>query len=191
MFALILLALPLGAWASGSFWVALAEVFYRSGALVFGGGHVVMPMLQAEVVPKGWVDLQTFLAGYAAAQAVPGPLFTFAAFLGAAAGGWLGAVLALLAVFAPGMLVLLAALPHWQRLRQSAQAQNAIAGVSAAVVGLLLAALLQPLLAGVVASAQDAALLALAALALLWGKWPAWLVVLGSGALGALTAAAF
>ena len=96
-----------------------------------------------------------------------------------------------LAVFAPGMLVLLAALPHWQRLRQSAQAQNAIAGVSAAVVGLLLAALLQPLLDGVVASAQDAALLALAALALLWGKWPAWLVVLGSGALGALTAAAF
>lgn len=191
LFALILLALPLWAWASGSFWVALAEVFYRSGALVFGGGHVVMPMLQAEVVPKGWVDLQTFLAGYAAAQAVPGPLFTFAAFLGAAAGGWLGAVLALLAVFAPGMLVLLAALPHWQRLRQSAQAQNAIAGVSDAVVGLLLAALLQPLLAGVVASAQDAALLALAALALLWGKWPAWLVVLGSGALGALVAAAF
>jgi len=191
LFALMLLALPLGAWASGSFWVALAEVFYRSGALVFGGGHVVLPMLQAEVVPNGWVDLQTFLAGYAAAQAVPGPLFTFAAFLGAAAGGWLGAVLALLAVFAPGMLVLLAALPHWQRLRQSAQAQNAIAGVSAAVVGLLLAALLQPLLAGVVASAQDAALLALAALALLWGKWPAWLVVLGSGALGALAAAAF
>jgi len=191
LFALMLLALPLGAWASGSFWVALAEVFYRSGALVFGGGHVVLPMLQAEVVPNGWVDLQTFLAGYAAAQAVPGPLFTFAAFLGAAAGGWLGAVLALLAVFAPGMLVLLAALPHWQRLRQSAQAQNAIAGVSAAVVGLLLAALLQPLLAGVVASAAHAALLALAALALLWGKWPAWLVVLGSGALGALAAAAF
>ncbi|MDO9611153.1 MAG: chromate efflux transporter [Serpentinimonas sp.] len=180
---------PLWAWASGSFWVALVEVFYRSGALVFGGGHVVLPMLQAEVVPSGWVDLETFLAGYAAAQAVPGPLFTFAAFLGAAMGGWLGAVLALLAVFAPGMLVLLAALPHWQRLRQSASAQRAMAGVNAAVVGLLLAALLLPLQAGVLASAQDVALLALAALALLWGKWPPWLVVLGCGALGALGAA--
>ena len=180
---------PLWAWASGSFWVALVEVFYRSGALVFGGGHVVLPMLQAEVVPKGWVDLETFLAGYAAAQAVPGPLFTFAAFLGAAMGGWLGAVLALLAVFAPGMLVLLAALPHWQRLRQSAPAQSALAGVNAAVVGLLLTALLLPLQAGVLASAHDLALLALAALALLWGKWPPWLVVLGCGVLGAVGAA--
>jgi len=189
VFVAALVLWPLWAWASGSFWVALVEVFYRSGALVFGGGHVVLPMLQAEVVPSGWVDLDTFLAGYAAAQVVPGPLFTFAAFLGAAMGGWLGAVLALLAVFAPGMLVLLAALPHWQRLRQSAQAQSAMAGVNAAVVGLLLAALLLPLQAGVLASAQDVLLLALAALALLWGKWPAWVVVLGSGVLGAVLAA--
>jgi len=189
VFVAALALLPLWAWASGSFWVALVEVFYRSGALVFGGGHVVLPMLQAEVVPNAWVDLDTFLAGYAAAQAVPGPLFTFAAFLGAAMGGWLGAALALVAVFAPGMLVLLAALPHWQRLRQSAQAQSAMAGVNAAVVGLLLAALLLPLQAGVLASAQDVVLLALAALALQWGKWPAWAVVLGSGVLGAVLAA--
>ncbi|HRA15395.1 MAG TPA: chromate efflux transporter, partial [Giesbergeria sp.] len=145
VFAALLVLLPLAAqWWPGR-GLALFDAFYRVGALVFGGGHVMLPLLQAVVVPPGWVTADTFLAGYGAAQAVPGPLFTFAAFLGAAMapwpGGGLGALVCLVAIFVPSFLLVAGALPFWEPLRRSAHAQAALAGVNAAVVGLLLAAL--------------------------------------------------
>ncbi len=171
---------------------SLAEisVFFRSGALVFGGGHVVLPLLQAAVVPAGWVSKDVFLAGYAAAQAIPGPLFSFAAFLGAAMNtapsGWLGGLLCLLAIFAPSFLLLIAALPFWQGLRRNAGAQAALMGVNAAVVGLLLAALYHPLWTSAIHQARDFSLLVAAVVALMFWRLPVWLVVLGCATAGAL-----
>ncbi|PZR56655.1 MAG: chromate transporter, partial [Stutzerimonas stutzeri] len=168
---------------------ALAQVdaFYRTGALVFGGGHVVLPLLQAEVVPSGWVDNDAFLAGYGAAQAVPGPLFTFAAFLGASMNsgpsGWLGATICLLAVFAPSFLLVFGALPFWERLRGNRRSQAALAGVNAAVVGLLLAALYDPVWTSAIKAAEHFILAVLAFAALSYWKLPPWLVVI-AGALG-------
>lgn len=167
--------------------VAVVDVFFRSGALVFGGGHVVLPLLQAAVVPPGWVSNEAFLAGYGATQAVPGPLFTFAAFLGAsmnvAPSGWTGGMVCLLAIFAPSFLLLMGFLPFWERLRRNVRTQAALMGVNAAVVGLLLAALYHPVWTSAILAPQDL-LMALAALvALMFWKLPPWLVVLaGSGA---------
>ena len=139
LFAVLLVCLPLAARLWPEHWLRLLDAFYRAGSLVFGGGHVVLPLLQAEVVPNGWVDGDTFLAGYAAAQAVPGPLFTFAAFLGAASGpapnGWSGALLCLLAIFLPSFLLVAGALPFWERLRHERRVRATLAGVNAAVVG--------------------------------------------------------
>jgi chromate transporter len=163
----------------------LAGRFARAGALVFGGGHVVLPLLEAETVGRGLVSETGFLAGYGLAQAVPGPLFTFATYLGALAppGGWGGALLATLAIFLPAGLLIAGALPFWSRLRTLPGARRALAGVNAAVVGLLGAAFLDPVLpAGVTSGAT--ALVALLALALLLAGTPAPLVVLGAGALG-------
>ncbi len=132
LFAVLLVCLPLAARLWPEQWLRLLDAFYRAGSLVFGGGHVVLPLLQAEVVPKGWVDGDTFLAGYAAAQAVPGPLFTFAAFLGAASGpapnGWSGALLCLLAIFLPSFLLVAGALPFWERLRHERRVRATLAG---------------------------------------------------------------
>ena len=190
-FILLLIGLPVLARATGSAAAELAAVFYRAGALVFGGGHVVLPLLQAEVVPRGWLNLDTFLAGYGAAQAVPGPLFTFAAFVGAARSvapnGWAGGLLALVAVFAPGMLVLLAALPAWSRLRHLARARSALAAVNAAVVGLLLATWLG-LLRPSMGSAADVLIALGAALALMSARVPPWLVALVCALAGAALA---
>lgn len=190
LFLLLLVALPLlAAWALNPT-LALVDAFYRTGALVFGGGHVVLPLLQAEVVPSQWVSNDVFLAGYGATQAVPGPLFTFAAFLGAsmthAPSGWLGGVIALLAIFAPSFLLIFGALPFWANLRKSPRTQAALAGVNAAVVGLLLAALYQPVWTSAVFTGYDAALALLALIALMVWKLPPWLVVLGCGVLGGL-----
>lgn len=190
LFLLLLVALPLlAAWALNPT-LALVDAFYRTGALVFGGGHVVLPLLQAEVVPSQWVSNDVFLAGYGATQAVPGPLFTFAAFLGAsmthAPSGWLGGVIALLAIFAPSFLLIFGALPFWADLRKSPRTQAALAGVNAAVVGLLLAALYQPVWTSAVFTGYDAALALLALIALTVWKLPPWLVVLGCGVLGGL-----
>ncbi|RPU98232.1 chromate transporter, partial [Pseudomonas aeruginosa] len=194
LFAALLVCLPLAAGLWPEQWLRLFDGFYRAGALVFGGGHVVLPLLQAEVVPSGWVDGDTFLAGYAAAQAVPGPLFTFAAFLGAASssgpGGWSGALLCLLAIFLPSFLLVAGALPFWERLRHSPRARAALAGVNAAVVGLLLAALYQPLWTQGILGAADFTLLLFALLALLAWRLPPWLVVLGCAMAGGLLAAA-
>ncbi len=144
LFTLLLIGLPILAWLGQSHAVALIDAFYRAGALVFGGGHVVLPLLQAETVNPGWVTPDEFLAGYGAAQAVPGPLFTFAAYLGFVSQGLIGAVLALLAIFVPGLLVLIAVLPYWNRFRQWVAVQSVMRGANAAVVGILGAALYQP-----------------------------------------------
>jgi len=164
-------------------------VFYRAGALVFGGGHVVLPLLQAQVVPPGWIDNDTFLAGYAAAQVVPGPLFTFAAFLGAAIplpGGVTGAIVALLGIFAPAFLLVIGALPFWHGALQRRALRSAVAGVNAGVVGVLLAALITPVATSALGSLADG-LLALAALAaLLGGRVPVWTVALACAGAGAL-----
>ena len=196
VFCALLAGLPLIAALQPEGWLARVDAFYRSGALVFGGGHVVLPLLQAEVVPPGWVDNEAFLAGYGAAQAVPGPLFTFAAFLGAAGqggyGGWMGGIVCLLAVFAPSFLLVAGALPFWERLRGDARMQAALAGINAAVVGLLLAALYQPVWSSAIHRPQDFALGLVALVALMFWKWPPWLVVaacgLAGGVLGALGA---
>jgi chromate transporter len=166
------------------------DTFYRVGSLVFGGGHVILPLLQAEVVPPGWVTREQFVAGYGAAQAVPGPLFTFSAYLGATMApepnGWVGAGLALVAIFVPSFLLVVGSLPFWDALRSRPAFQDALRGINAAVVGLLLAALYQPVWVSAILGPTDFAL-ALAALGLLalW-KLPPWLVVLLAAGAGAL-----
>src|SRR5437899_136578 len=134
IFAALLVALPILGAATGNQNVRLFDTFYRVGSLVFGGGHVVLPLLQAEIVPSGWVGNDAFLAGYGAAQAVPGPLFTFAAYLGAVVGGWKIAVLCLVAIFLPSFLLVVGILPFWETLRRRAKTQAALRGVNAAVV---------------------------------------------------------
>lgn len=168
--------------------LSMVDAFYRAGSLVFGGGHVVLPLLQAEVVPTGWVSNDAFLAGYGATQAVPGPLFTFAAFLGAstnqAPSGWLGGLICLLAIFAPSFLLVAGTLPFWEDLRHNARTQAALSGINAAVVGLLLAALYQPVSTSAIHTLQDFGLALVALLALMFWKLPPWLVVVGSGIAG-------
>ncbi len=182
VFFSLLLALPLLTRTVGSHAVAMFDSFYRSGALVFGGGHVVLPLLRAEVVLPGWVSDSTFLAGYGAAQAVPGPLFTFAAYLGTVMSmppnGWQGGLLCLVAVFLPSFLLVVGALPFWQALRGHPAIQASLVGVNAGVVGLLLAALYDPIWTTAIRSRADFGL-ALAAFALLlfWKVSPVLVVV--------------
>jgi len=187
LFFALLALLPLLASSTGSHALAQVDAFYRTGALVFGGGHVVLPLLQAEVVPSGWVDNDVFLAGYGAAQAVPGPLFTFAAFLGAsmndAPSSLFGAALCLVAVFVPSFLLVIGALPFWERLRSNRRTQAALAGINAAVVGLLLAALYDPVWTSAIKAPEHFVLALVALAALMYWKLPPWLVVLG-GAIG-------
>ncbi|WHZ11715.1 MAG: Chromate transport protein ChrA [Burkholderiaceae bacterium] len=188
LFFALLLGLPIlrQVWPSQA--LALVSAFYRAGSLVFGGGHVVLPLLQAAVVPSGWVANETFLAGYGAAQAVPGPLFSFSAFLGASMqlvpNGWIGAALCLIAIYLPSFLLVIGIMPFWERLRHSTRMQAALAGVNAAVVGLLLAALYRPVWTSAVTGAQDFALALIAMLALMAWKLPPWMVVLASGVAG-------
>ncbi len=162
--------------------------FYRSGALVFGGGHVVLQLLQASVVPQGLVSNDTFLAGYGAAQAVPGPLFTFAAFLGASMqtqpSGWAGGFICLLAIFAPSFFLVMGALPFWERLRRSVKTKAALISVNAAVVGLLLAALYNPVWTNAILQPQDFALAVIAFVALVFWAIPPWVVVIACGLTG-------
>ena len=180
-FAALLIGLPLLAWATPSTTLAVMDAFYRAGALVFGGGHVVLPLLEAEVVQSGWVSPDDFLAGYGAAQAVPGPLFTFAAYLGAVmgplGGGIFGAALALAMIFLPGMLLLVAVLPHWARFRRWDSAQALMRGANAAVVGILGAALYQPVWTSAILGSREFALALTGFLLLSVWKLPAWAVV--------------
>ncbi len=188
LFAVLLFGLPLAVAATGSHALALVNSFYRSGALVFGGGHVILPLLQASVVPPGWVGNDAFLAGYGAAQAVPGPLFTFAAYLGTVMGpaphGWEGGLLCLAAIYLPSFLLVVGALPFWNALRRFAGMQAALRGVNAAVVGLLLAALYQPVWTSAILGPRDFVLGLVAFLLLSFWRVPPWLVVI-LGALGA------
>jgi chromate transporter len=188
-FALLLFLPPLAA-TTDSQSVRLFDAFYRAGALVFGGGHVVLPLLQAAVVPPGWVTNDAFLAGYGAAQAMPGPLFTFSAYLGAAMipqpNGVLGALIALVAIFAPSFLLAIGLIPFWDTLRQRQNMQAMLRGVNAAVVGVLLAALYAPVWTAGVHTAAGFGLTLAAFLALMFWAVSPWIVVVA----GALVAAA-
>lgn len=187
-FALLLVGLPFLAEGTGDPTVGLFDVFYRAGSLVFGGGHVVLPLLQAETVQTGMIGYDAFLAGYGAAQAVPGPLFTFAAYLGAAAttppSGLLGAGIALLAIFLPAGLLVVGTLPFWDRLRRTPSAQRALMGVNAGVVGLLAAALYTPVFTEGITGVPSIAIAAASFLALTAWKAPAWTVVIAAGLAG-------
>jgi len=187
LFFALLIALPLAA-ANGDLFVRLFDGFYRSGALVFGGGHVVLPLLQREVIPPGLIGPEMFLAGYGAAQAVPGPLFTFAAFLGAAiAGGW-GALVCTLAIFLPSFLLIVGVLPFWNRLRRYAGARAALQGVNAAVVGLLAAAFATLIVPTAVTGAMDAGIAAILLVLLVALRAPSWLIVALGAAASSLAA---
>lgn len=188
-FAGIFVVLPLLANTTGAAWLNLADTFYRTGALVFGGGHVVLPLLQSELVPTGWISEDLFLAGYGLTQAVPGPLFTFSAFVGAAADqpypGWTAAMVCLLAIFLPSFLLVGGILPYWERLRQLQWVRQVLLGVNAAVVGLLLAALYQPVWTSAISGQASFVMLLLACAALFVLRLPVWLVVIimaGAGA---------
>lgn len=188
LWAALLVVLPLLAFAVDSQSLRLLDSFYRAGALVFGGGHVVLPLLEAEVIAPGRVSEQAFLAGYGMAQAVPGPLFAFAAYLGAVGAappnGIAGAIIALVAIFLPGMLLVYATLPFWDALRQRPSAQAAIRGTNAAVVGILGAALYDPVWTGSVLSGGDFALAIGGFLLLTVWRAPSWVVVLLLAAAG-------
>ncbi len=190
LFFVLLAGLPVLAAASGLHVAALVDRFYRAGALVFGGGHVVLPLLQRAVVPPGWISPTGFLAGYGAAQAVPGPLFTFAAYLGAAMrpgpSGWLGGIVCLGAIYLPSFLLLLGVLPYWDRLRGVAPVQAALRGVNAAVVGLLLAALYTPVWTSAITGPASFAIGLAAFLLLVAWRVPPWLVVGLGAAAGAM-----
>ena len=181
-FCALLFGLPVLAAATSSQGLAVFDAFYRAGSLVFGGGHVVLPLLESEVVRSGWVSHERFLAGYGAAQAVPGPLFTFAAYLGAVLGpepnGLTGACIALGAVFLPGFLILLGVIPFWDSFRKRERAQALMRGANAAVVGILGAALYDPVFtSAIVGPLQFALALSCFVLLMAW-KAPPWLVVI-------------
>ncbi|HWA26758.1 MAG TPA: chromate efflux transporter [Lacunisphaera sp.] len=190
LFFVLLLGLPAFARLSGSPGVGIFDRFYRTGALVFGGGHVVLPLLEREVVAPGWISHDQFLAGYGAAQAVPGPLFTLSAYLGAAMhhgpGGILGGIWALGAIFLPGLLLVAGAIPFWHALRSRPGAQAALRGSNAAVVGVLLAALFHPVGTAGITDGRTAALAVAGLVALQWGRVPAWAVVGAAAGLGAM-----
>lgn len=182
IFTLFLLGLPVIAWVSPSPSVALMDSFYRAGALVFGGGHVVLPLLEAETVQSGWISADEFLTGYGITQAVPGPLFTFAAYLGALMepmhSKLLGAGLALVMIFLPGLLLLIAIVPHWNKFRRWKGAQSLMHGANAAVVGILGAALYQPVWSSTIHKPFEFVLALTGFLLLTVWKFPAWAVVL-------------
>lgn len=179
----LLLILPMIREMTGSYWVAMFDSFYRSGSLVFGGGHVVLPLLEQEFVPTGWLSEEAFLAGYGATQAVPGPLFTFAAYLGAVMKGWQGGLLATIAVFLPAFLLIVGALPFWDSLRNNPKVKGAVMGVNAAVVGILISALYNPIWTSSILTPIDFAFASILFSMLVYWKLPSWLVVL-TGVIG-------
>ena len=187
-FFVLLAGLPLLAAVTRQPWLMIFDRFYRAGSLVFGGGHVLLPLLEREVVAPGWLTHDQFLAGYGAAQALPGPLFTLCAYLGALVkfgpGGWLGGVWALVAIFTPSVLLVAGALPFWQTLRSRPGAQAALRGANATVVGVLLAALYNPVWTAGVTGARSAALAFTAFAALQVWKVPPWGVVIAAALLG-------
>jgi len=192
LFLALLIGLPIARHVAPSHPLAVFDSFYRTGSLVFGGGHVVLPLLQSEVVTPGWVTNEEFIAGYGAAQAVPGPLFTFAGYLGAVMhqppNGWMGAVWALVAIFLPSFLLVIGALPFWESLRGRSSSQAALTGINCAVVGLLLAAFFDPVWASAITSRADFGLALVAFGLLVFWRVPPWAVVLIAAIGGALIA---
>ncbi|WP_337018421.1 chromate transporter [Oceanobacillus massiliensis] len=179
----LLVLLPVLREVTSFHWIAMFDSFYRSGSLVFGGGHVVLPLLEREFVPTGWLSEEAFLAGYGAAQAVPGPLFTFAAYLGAVMNGWAGGLLATVAIFLPAFLLILGTLPFWDSLRRNPKVKGALMGVNAAVVGILIAAFYQPIWTSTILAPIDFAFAAILFSMLVFWKQPPWMIVV-TGAIG-------
>ncbi|MBM7703451.1 chromate transporter [Metabacillus iocasae] len=179
----LLVLLPILRELTSSEWIAMFDSFYRSGSLVFGGGHVVLPLLEREFVPTGWLSDEAFLAGYGAAQAVPGPLFTFAAYIGAVINGWQGGLLATAAIFLPAFLLILGTLPFWDSLRRNPKVQGALMGVNAAVVGILISAFYHPIWTSSILAPIDFAFAAILFSMLVYWKLPPWVIVL-TGAIG-------
>lgn len=183
LFFSLLFLLPLVREVTSSHWIAMFDSFYRSGSLVFGGGHVVLPLLEREFVPTGWLSEEAFLAGYGATQAVPGPMFTFAAYLGAIIGGWQGGLLATIAIFLPAFLLVLGTLPFWDSLRRNPKIKGAIMGMNAAVVGILISAFYEPILTSSILASIDFAFAAILFSMLVYWKLPPWMIVV-TGAIG-------
>ncbi|WP_341961665.1 chromate transporter [Planococcus maritimus] len=183
LFFAFLVSLPILREVTGSYWVAMFDSFYRAGSLVFGGGHVVLPLLEREFVPTGWLTEEAFLAGYGATQAVPGPLFTFAAYLGAVMNGWAGGLFATAAIFLPAFLLIVGVLPFWDALRTNQKVKGAIMGVNAAVLGILISAFYTPIWTSSITQPADFALAAILFSLLVYWKLPPWVIVL-CGALG-------
>ncbi|KYG33356.1 chromate efflux transporter [Alkalihalobacillus trypoxylicola] len=174
----LLLFLPILKELTSIQWIAMFDSFYRSGSLVFGGGHVVLPLLEKEFVPSGMISAEDFLAGYGATQAVPGPLFTFAAYIGTIMGGWSGGLLATFAIFLPAFLLILGTLPFWDILRQHSKLKGALMGINAAVVGILISAFYAPIWTSAIVSPVDFALAAVLFSLLVFLKQPPWLIVI-------------
>jgi chromate transporter len=185
LFFALLILLPILREATSLNWIALFDSFYRSGSLVFGGGHVVLPLLEREFVPTGWLSEEAFLAGYGAAQAVPGPLFTFAAYIGAVINGWQGGLLATAAIFLPAFLLILGTLPFWDALRRNSNISRALMGVNAAVVGILIGAFYQPIWTSSILAPIDFVFAAILFSMLVYWKLPPWVIVV-TGAVGGL-----
>jgi len=174
----LLIILPILRGISSSHWIAMFDSFYRSGSLVFGGGHVVLPLLEREFVPTGWLSKESFLAGYGATQAVPGPLFTFAAYLGTVFSGWKGGLFATFAIFLPAFLLIIGTLPFWDALRRNPRIKGALMGVNAAVVGILISAFYHPIWTSSIFTSIDFAFAAILFSMLVYWKLPPWVIVI-------------
>ncbi|MCM2677521.1 chromate efflux transporter [Alkalicoccobacillus plakortidis] len=183
LFFALLVGLPLLSTLNSATWISMFDSFYRAGSLVFGGGHVVLPLLEREFVPSGLISEESFLAGYGVAQAVPGPLFTFAAYIGADIAGWTGGLLATVAIFLPAILLIFGTLPFWSALRQNQHIKAALFGVNAAVVGILISAFYQPIWMSAIITPIDFSLAALLFFMLVYWKLPPWTIVV-AGAIG-------
>ena len=179
----LLIALPILRDITSSNWMAMFDSFYRSGSLVFGGGHVVLPILEREFVPNGWLTKEAFLTGYGATQAVPGPLFTFAAYIGAVVNGWSGGLMATFAIFLPAFLLVIGTLPFWESLSRNPKIKGALIGVNAAVVGILISAFYDPIWTSSILTPIDFVLAAILFSMLAYWKLPPWLIVI-TGTIG-------
>lgn len=185
LFFALLIVLPILSAFFSSSWMIMFDIFYRSGALVFGGGHVVLPLLERELIPIGLISEEAFLAGYGAAQAVPGPLFTFASYIGAVIAGWQGGLIATVAIFLPAFLLVVGVLPFWEKIRHYKKIRGALMAVNAAVVGILISAFYHPIWTSSILSPYDFAFAAILYSMLTFWKLPPWLIVL-IGAYGGL-----
>lgn len=184
LFFVLLILLPILRDITTYKWVSMFDSFYRSGSLVFGGGHVVLPLLEREFVPNGWLNKEVFLSGYGVTQALPGPLFTFAAYLGTVLNGWQGGLLATIAIFLPAFLLVVGALPFWDLLRSNPKIKGALMGVNAAVVGILISAFYNPIWISSVLAPRDFAVVAILFSMLVYWKLPPWMIVLTGAILG-------